>query len=50
MGIHPRVEGSVETMQKYQDMGVKHFCIGGARRRSHSHGPLLNHSYGIAMV
>ena len=29
MGIQPRVEGSVETMPKYQAMGVKHFCIGG---------------------
>ena len=29
MGIAVRIEGSSDTVQKYKDLGVKHFCTGG---------------------
>ena len=29
MGIAVRIEGSAATVQQYQDLGVKHFCVGG---------------------
>ena len=28
MGIAVRIEGSSATVQKYKDLGVKHFCTG----------------------